>query len=123
MQTVVFFISKIPGTNFLKLAGYLKGGYEGAIEFIKLTAEFRGYIQESSNIVEVSLITENLLQYARRFNKVQDNATLLFVPDKTVVQEKDGLKFPLSKGDVIYDITVRLKKANTVKTEGISEVR
>ena len=111
-----FSISKIPGTNFLKLAGYLKGGYEGAIEFIKLTAESSGYIQESSNIVKIPLITENLLQYARRFNKVQDNAMLLFTPDRTLVQGKDGLKFPLSKGDVIYDITVQLKKMNPKST-------
>ncbi len=105
-----------PPFGLLAIAGYLNGGdptRQGQYPFfVEVLVEAEGYGQNTAKVPRVPLVTEEVLDPARRLLKALSHLENTTRRDErlTVTGEKKGLPLPASHGNVITGIDIMLDR-------------
>jgi len=91
--------------------GSLPRGNLHALMHVDIHVEADGFVQDKENVPKVLLVTEEVLNMARRFLKAVSQVVQGAEDSELIDREKKGLTFPSSQGNTITGVDIVLKKA------------
>ena len=92
-----------PSMNYYRLAGFLYGGNPINLRWVNIRVEADGSVQGKDNVPKVPLVSEQGLDWGRRFMRV------LVRHSEEDLREKEDLPLPFLQGNTITGIDIVLK--------------